>query len=275
MTLYRPFLCLCSVLVSAAVLKADEAKPDRELDVLEARLQKERATAIHARLTLYTDELNKLLAQYNAASETDNAAAVQEELRTVELAMKRLAAISKGEKEPAAPDEPKPKEPLSDTALAAKRIDAIIARFSKAAVPLNPAAAPSGPPRPRLLKMDKAVKSREHASAEGASYWSYANSYAVWSMDDLVPGEYEVTIRYTGAKSGGKATVRIAKQSFDVTVPVPPKGQGKGELKLTAGTVKITETGTDVRVESKGLAQGASYLWNLEAVILQPVAKRP
>ena len=72
-----------------------------------------------------------------------------------------------------------------------------------------------------------------HAKVEGPSYWTYDNSYAAWSLDDLVPGEYEIVLRYAGPKSGGKATVKIGKQSFEVTVPHNEKAKIEP---ITAGT---------------------------------------
>jgi hypothetical protein len=277
MILRRLIPCLCAAAFTTC-LTAQEPKPDKELAALETRLQAERAAAIHARLVLYSDELEKLEAQYTAASDTFSASAVQQERTSVGDAMKRLASIADGKIEPAEPDELKPKEVLDNTALAARRIDAIIARFSRARSEPDSAAdtsSPPGQPGRRTLRMDnKVVKNREHAKLEGSAYWAYDNSYAVWSVNDLAPGEYEVVLRYTGSKSGGKATVKIAKQVLDVIVPTVEKGQSKFEP-ITAGTVKITERGADVRVESGGRAKGADYLWNLQSLTLVPVPKRP
>ena len=265
---------LCALLAVVPLTAGDEAKPDRELAVLESRLQAERAAAVRARLILYTDELQKLETQYTTAGDTAAASAVQEERKSVDLAMKRLEAIAKGKTEPAEPGELKPKEVLDDTTLAARRINAIIAQFSSARTEPGPAPdrdSPPGQTRSRVFKMNNAVRNREHAKLEGASYWAYDNSYAVWSPDDLIPGEYNIVLRYTGSKCGGKATVRIAKQNFEVSVPVPEKGQKIEPLPV--GTVKITERGADIRVESNGKASGSEYLWNLQSLDLKPVQR--
>ncbi len=249
---------------------AEEAKPDKDLPALEARLQIDRASAIRARLVLYTDELQKLLSQYTTAGESDSAIAVQEEMKTVQLAIKRLTAIAKGEAEPLEPNEPKE---ASETALAARRVNAIIARFSKAKTDLSPLSGniPSGQAHQRILKMEKAGRNKDYSSSEASAYWGYESSFATWSLDNLIPGEYEIILRYTGSKCGGKATVKIGKQSFPVVVPLSDKI--KGEAKLTAGIVKITEPGTDIRVQSNGLAKDAKTLWNLKEVVLQPVVR--
>ena len=89
----------------------------------------------------------------------------------------------------------------------------------------------------------------------------------------MVPGEYEVILRYTAKKdAGGKALIRAAGQKLEVTIS--PSDSSK-EQKLPAGTIKITEPGVDFRVENGGLAKDAKYLWNLESVVLQPVGQRP
>ncbi|HEX2750229.1 MAG TPA: hypothetical protein VHM91_19635 [Verrucomicrobiales bacterium] len=266
-----PALSVVAVTATACLAgAAEEVKPDKDLPALEARLQVDRASAIRSRLVLYTDELQKLLSQYTTAGDSDSAAAVQEEMKTVQLAVKRLTAIAKGESEP--PEAGEAKE-TSETALAAKRINAIIARFSKAKTDPSPLSGnvPSGQAHQRILKMEKAGRNKEYSSSEGSAYWGYESSFATWSLDNLIPGEYEIILRYTGSKCGGNATVKIGKQSFPVAVPVSDKI--KGEAKLTAGIVKITEPGTDIRVQSNGRAKDASTLWNLKEVVLQPVAR--
>jgi hypothetical protein len=197
---------------------------------------------------------------------------VQEEIKTVEVAMKRLAAIASGQKEPAEPGELKPTEVLGDNALAARRIDNVIAQFLRGRTD-SPALADSGSPAAqpvkRAFRIEKAIRNKDHSKIEGSAYWAYDNSFAAWSPDDLIPGEYDVFLRYTGPKSGGKAAVKIGKQTFEVTIPWLSE---KGKIEpIPVGTVKITERGTDIRVENKGKHKDASYLWNLQALVLQPV----
>lgn len=261
-------------------LRAQQAAAeDRELAILETRLQEQRAAAIRARLILYTDELQALQTQFANAGDSASADAVQRELETARLAVKRLTAIARGRADPAVADELKDGEPLNATALAAKRIDGIIARFDPDLS--NAPAAPgrilsASPPRQRVLRMERATRNPEYAEYDGASYWAYESSYAAWTVEDMAPGEYEVILRYSaGENTGGKAVVKIAGRKLEVTVPKREKGQGPKEQKLNAGTVKVKEPGVDIRVEHGGLARGADYLWNLEAVLLQPAGKRP
>ena len=248
---------------------------DRELRQMEARLQEQRAGAARTRLILYSDELRKLQAHYTAAGEAAAAVAVQKELDAVALAMKRLAAIAQGQAGPPEAAELKEVGKVSDAALAAKRIDAIIAKFSQAKGD-DPAGrhALAGQLRARLLKIEKASKNPAYSEFEGSSYWAYNSSYAEWTLNDLAPGDYEVVLRYTAsAISGGKAVVKAAGQKFEVTVPQGEKG-GRKELTLSPA-LKVKEPGVDVRVESGGLADKADFLWNLQAVALVPADKRP
>lgn len=262
-------------LTGAGNVRAQDEE-DRELRQMDSRLQEQRAVAARTRLMLYSDELRKLQSQYTATGEATAAVAVQKELDAVALAVKRLAAIARGQAGPPESGELKEDEKVSDAALAAKRIDAIIAKFSQAKGD-GPAArnAQAGQMRARLLKIERASKNPGFSQYEGSSYWAYDSSYAVWTLDDLAPGEYEIVLRYSGsAVSGGKAVVKAAGQKFEVTVPRGEKG-GRKELTLSAGNLKVKEGGVDVRVESGGLAARADCLWNLHAVALVPAGKRP
>src|SRR6187397_2920566 len=96
MILRRLLPCLCAMAFVTSPTAGQAPKPDKELAALETRLQTERAAAIHDRLILYSDELQKLEAQYNAASDNTGIFAVQQERITVDLAMKRLEAIASG-----------------------------------------------------------------------------------------------------------------------------------------------------------------------------------
>ncbi len=249
---------------------------DRELLQLESRLQEQRADAMGNRLTLYCDELRKVHAQLKAAADDASAAAVQQELDQMTLAVKRLTSIARGHAGPPEPGELKPDEKLSSAALAARRIDAVIAPFSQAAGE-GPAEqnSPPGQTRLRVLKMNTAGTNPGLSTSKGGSYWTYPSAYAVWTLNDLAPGDYEVQLRYSaGIDSGGKAVVKAAGQKFEVPVPKGEKDSRK-ELTLTAGVIKVKEPGVDIRVENGGLADMECYLLNLHAVSLVPVSKRP
>ena len=184
---------------------------DKELLQMESVLQQHRAEAVRTRLILYSDELRKLQTQYTAAGEATAATAVQKELDAAALAVKRLAAIARGQAEPPETSEMKPEGPLSSAALAAKKIDGIIAKFSQTKGD-GPAARPvlAGQVRPRILKIEKAARNPAYASCEGADYWAYEPAYAVWTISDLPPGDYDIQLRYSaGADSGGKAVVKL------------------------------------------------------------------
>jgi len=266
------------LLFAALPLAANDYAPDRALEEQEARLQVQRATALHARLITFTDELDKLHAKLAAAGDTAGAAMVEAELDAVKIAMERLAGIARFQTDPAAAGEVGENEQISPAALAARRINAIVKRFTAASAPapVRPAApAGSGTARPRVLRMDKARIHSDYAKyRDSAAYWGYESTYAQWTLTDLTSGEYEVVVRYSaGPDAGGKAVIKVAGQTFNVTVPKGEKG-GR-ELKLTAGTVTIQESGADVRVENAGIATKDGHLWKLDAIVLQPVAKRP
>lgn len=264
------------LLMAALPLNAQDYDRDRALEEQEAKLQEQRATALRARLVIYTDELEELHNKLAAAGDTAGAAKVQAELDAVQIPMKQLAGIARRQADPPAAGELKEDEDISPTALAARRINGILKRFASAPAPARPAALTgSGAARPRVLRMDKArINSNYDYYRDSASYWAYDGSYAQWSLTDLTPGEYEVVVRYSaGPASGGKAIIKVAGQTFNVTVPKGEKG-GR-ELKLTAGTVTISESGADVRVQNAGLAAKAEHLWKLDAIVLQPAVKRP
>ncbi len=258
-----------------AVSAAPETKPDKELAAMEVRLQADRATAIRARLAVYTDELQKLATLYTAAGEEEDAGLVMEELKTVQADMEQLDAIAKGTVR--FPDPPAGKEAEPPATQAAKKINGIIARFTKAKAdaPAPPGRnVPAGAPRMRQLKMEKALRPPEARGTEGSASWKQEGTYAVWTLDDLAPGDYEISLRYSGPKSGGTATITLAKQTFSVTVPAGEKGQGSRELKV-AGVFKVKEPGVDIRVECTGVPKTSDYLWNLQSVVLQPAGKHP
>ena len=279
---FRHFILpVAALLLTGGVgLRAQEAgdqNADLELDQMESRLQEQRAAAMRGRLILFSDELRKLQAQYKAAGDAASAAAVQSELDSTALAVKRLSNIARSQSEPPEAGELKDDEKLSSAALAARRIDAIAAKFNQPQTD-SPAAksALTGQMRPRILKMEKAAKTPGYSSYEGGGYWAYESSYAGWTLNDLTPGEYQIQLRYSsGPESGGKAVVKAAGQRFEITIPKGEKGVRK-ELTLTVpGVLKVKDPGVDFRVENGGIETKSGYLWNLHAVALVPAAKRP
>ena len=266
-----------AVLLLTGAARAQGEGEDKELRQMETSLQEQRAGAVCARLILYGDELRTLKAQFTAGGEPVAAAAVQTELDAVTLAVTRLTSIARGEGGPPEAGELKPDEKLSSTALAARRIDAIIAKFSqRASESPGERNSPALPLRPRVLRMTSAATNPGYSSYKGGSYWAYGAAYAVWTLNDLAPGDYEIQLRYSaGIDSGGKAVIKAAGQRFEVTVPKGEKDSRK-ELTLSAGILKVKEPGVDIRLENGGLAEKAGYLLNLHAVSLVPVAgKRP
>ena len=267
---------LLLALLAAAPLRAqDDDGRDRPLEELEARLQEQRATALRARLVTYTDELEALHAKFTAAGDAAAATAVKTEMDAATVAMRQLANIARRQADPPAPDEVKADEELSATALAARRINGIIARFTRAkAAPRTTSSAPAFKVRQHILKFDKASRRSGYADSSSREYWGYDEIYALWSVKDIAPGTYEVILRYSAdAGTGGKAVVRIAGTKLEAAIP---KGEKSArEQKLSAGTVTITEPGADVRVESAGLTDKAESLWSLDSIVLQPVVKRP
>ena len=268
------------LLTGAAGLKSQESSDenaDVELDQMESRLQEQRAVAMRGRLILFSDELRKLQAQYQAAGDVVSAAAVQSELDSAAFAVKRLGIIARGQSEPPETGELKEDEKLSSAALAARRIDAIAAKFNQPRTD-GPAVKKvlTGQMRPRILKIEKAAKNPGYSSYEGGSYWAYESSYAGWTLNDLAAGDYEIQLRYSAStESGGKALIKAAGQRFEITIPKGEKGVRK-ELTLTVpGVLKVKDPGVDVRVENGGIETKSGYLWNLHAVALMPTGKRP
>lgn len=276
---------LHTLLVTAAVCHTGEithaqqpAAVDREMADLEARLQEQRAAAVKTRLTLYTDELEKLRNRLASTGDSQSAAAVTRELDEVRDAINRLVTIASGQAEPPATGETSEGEDASPATLAAKRLNTIIERFTTDGTN-DPGAIRSpvaGQARPKILKIENAVRNRDYSSYEGGKYWAYNSSYAVWTVDGMVPGDYEVIVRYSARQeAGGTAVIKAAGQKLELTVPPGEKGQSQKELKLNAGTIRLNDPGVDIRVENGGLATDAQYLWDLQSVVLQPVNKRP
>lgn len=257
--------------------ESSDENADVELDQMESRLQEQRATAMRVRLILFSDELRKLQAQYKAAGDAVSAAAVQSELDSAALAVKRLSNIAQGQSEPPETGELKEDEKISSAALAARRIDAIAAKFNQPRTDV-PAAKNvlTGQMRPRILKIEKASKTPGYSSYEGGSYWAYESSFAGWTLNDMAPGDYEIQLRYSAStESGGKAVIKAAGQRFEITIPKGKKGV-RNELTLTVPDVlKVKDSGVDVRVENGGIESKNGYLWNLHAVALVPAGKRP
>jgi hypothetical protein len=248
---------------------------DPALEEMDGKLQERRAGAVRARLVLYTDELEKLRAQFTTANDAAAINAVNTELEAAKLAMRQLAAIAKRQAEPVAPGEIEENGELPASVLAARRINKIIQRFS---VPKGPGrsvpGASSAAIRQRTLKFDEAARNKDYLGNGSRAYWGYEKAYALWSLKDLAPGDYDMVLRCTAdAETGGKAVVKIAGSKFEVVVPGGQKG-GR-ELKIPVGAISIKESGVDVRVESGGLADKAKSLCDLEALVLQPVTKRP
>jgi hypothetical protein len=276
---FRPsaILVFAVLLLWARGISAQQANlEDRDLKVLEARLQEQRAGAVRSRLILYTDELQKLQSQFAASGDTASADAVKAELEAVRLAMNRVTQIARGQTEPASAEELKDVDAANSTALAAKRINATIAHFDREKSGGAGRNGSSGPARQHVLKFERAARNRDYSDYQGARYWAHPSSYATWAVDDIAPGDYEVFLRFTaGENAGGKAVIKAAGQELEVTVTKSEKGQSQRERRVSAGIISVKETGVDVRVENGGLAKGADSLWNLEAVTLQPVSRRP
>lgn len=267
---------LFSLLLPSAGFSQDDGTEDRELDRADYRLQEQRAAAIRDRLTLYLDELHKLHTQLTAAGDSSGAAAVQREIDFTKGAIKRLTGVIKAQMEPVEASEKKEdEEEISATTLARRRINGIVARFQKLkleAPPPAPVASDNAAARQRILKIEKA--SMKHSEGTGREYWTYAGRHASWTLDDMIPGDYEIILRFSaGEKGGGAATVRVAGRKFEIKVPKGEKSSRK--LERNAGTVRINDRGVDIRVEAGELAEGAQYLWDLQAVVLQPAARKP
>lgn len=276
----RRFIIAAALLAAALPLPAQQenSSRDRTLEEMEAKLQEQRATAVRTRLVLYSDELEKLHTQYTAAGDTAAVTAVKAEMDAVQLAMRQLAGIARRQNDPAAPEEVKKDEEISAAALAARRINKIVERFNVAKTAARPAVGAAAGARAQTLnlKVDKAARKSDYADIGSRTYWGYEGVYAHWSLPNLAQGEYEIIFRYNAdSETGGKAVVKIGTARLEVTVPPGVKGSEKKEQRLTAGTVTVKEQGVDLRVESAGLTKGSQSLWMLEAVTVQPAAKRP
>ncbi len=274
MTLRAVILLL--VVLARTSLAQDAGGADRILEEMEARLQEQRAAALRTRLIIASDELRQLHARSSAAGDAATAALVKADMEAIDAAVKQLTGMARRQAGPPEPGELKENEKLSATALAKRRIDRILARFTAVSREAGQQTGATGPaPRAHDLKIAKArLRNSFDASDDEGDYWAAAGNYAIWTVPDAVPGKYGLVLRYTaGPDSGGTAVIKLAGESLTVNVP---RGDKSGrEQQLPAGTVTIREPGVDIRVENAGLAEGAKRLWKLEGVLLQPAAKRP
>lgn len=80
--------------------------------------------------------------------------------------------------------------------------------------------------------------------------WAKAGASATWKLPKMVPGGYEVVLRYRcGPLEGGSITVK--ESHFSLTAPVEttlrgPERRNLGTLKVSEGTTSITLTAASV-----------------------------
>ena len=242
--------------------KQDE---DAAMKALEDRHAAERHRLLRRRFAVYADELERLQAELRAKGRAADADAVAAERRRV---MEVLEAK----------EEPLPASGMPMGPTPQERAEAFAAGLTPepSVEPVAGAGASSGSVlRVRQLKIEKAGVNRDlleyGSSGVGRGYWSHEKATAAWTVSNLAPGEYAVVLRFLcGASGGGTVEVQAGRDKF--TVEVPQGDSWSKRQVLQAGTVKVTGSGLDVRVVAKGKRDEDGSIWDLRAVMLEPVA---
>ena len=245
--------------------KQEERDEDAAMKALEERHAAERHRMLRRRFALYADELERLQADLRAKGRAADADAVAAERRRV---MEVLEAK----------EEPLPASGMPMGPTPQERAEAFAAGLTPepSLEPVAGANAASGSVvRVRQLKIEKAGVNRDlleyGSSGVGRGYWSNERATASWTVSNLAPGEYAVVLRFLcGASGGGTVEVQAGRDKF--TVEIPQGESWSRRQVLQAGTVKVTGSGLDVRVVAKGKREEDGSIWDLRAVMLEPVA---
>ena len=123
----------------------------------------------------------------------------------------------------------------------------------------------------RILRMTNAQLEGTYDPAFGYYYWSGGRS-ASWTLSDLAPGSYRLVLRYScDAKTGGgKLSARFGGGKIELEVP--STGGWNRRRELVIGPFEITGSRADLILEPGKLSASASYLMDLNALLVQPIA---
>lgn len=267
------------LLADTGRLAAQEPAP-ASLAALEANYAEDRAASLRRVLAKYVDELQALEQSLAAAGDASGAARVGLERDRVLPALGLPAVAAADADEFAAfeegADPPMPAVP----ATAPAELDAIL----KSLLPGGTAASPAANPAPatpgsavpgrgakRVLRMANAQLEGTYDPAFGHYYWSGGRS-ASWTLSDLAPGSYRLVLRYSCDEKtgGGKLSAKFGNGKIELEVP--STGSWNRRRELVIGPFEITGSRADLILEPAKLSSSASYLMDLNALLVQPVA---
>lgn len=267
------------ILAGAGELAAQEPAP-ASLAALEANYAEDRAASLRRVLARYVDELQALEQSLAAAGDASGAARVRLERDRVLPAL-GLPAVAAADADEFAAFEDGAEPPMPAVpATAPADLDAILKSLlpggTAAAAPgVGPAPATPGNAVPgrgakRILRMTNAQLEGTYDPAFGYYYWSGGRS-ASWTLSDLAPGSYRLVLRYSCDEKtgGGKLSARFGGGKIELEVP--STGGWNRRRELVIGPFEITGSRADLILEPGNLSPSASYLMDLNALLVQPI----
>ena len=261
----------------AAGWLAAQGPAPASLATLEASYAEDRAASLRRVLARYVDELEALERSLAAAGDTAGAARVGLERDRVLPALGWPAVAVADADEFAAFEEGADPPMLPIPASVPADLDGILKSLLPAspAVAAVPAPAASGEAVPgrgvkRILRMANAQLQGNYDPALGYYYWA-GGRMASWTLSDLAPGSYRLVLRYACDEKtgGGKLTARFGGGKIELDVP--STGGWNRRRELVIGPFEITDSRADLILEPAKLNASASYLMDLNALLVQPV----
>ena len=266
-------------LADTGKLAAEEPAP-ASLAALEANYAEDRAASLRRVLAKYVDELQFLEQSLAAAGDASGAARVRLERDRV-LPSLGLPAVAAADADEFAAfeegsDPPMPAVPSTVPADLGAILKSLLPGGTATSAAAGPAPATTGSAVPgrgakQVLRMANAQLEGTYDPAFGFHYWSGGRS-ASWTLSDLTPGSYRLVLRYSCDEKtgGGKLSARFG--SGKIELEVPSTGSWNRRRELVIGPFEIAGARADLILEPVKLSSSASYLMDLNALLVQPVA---
>lgn len=261
-----------------------EKKPpgpmDSGLATLEQWYAAQRSADLRSALARYADELTALQKSLIAAGDNSGAAKVQLELEKVLPVLgtaPKPAAGEGGADDFSMFEEAPPQATLPATEVTPADLDAILRAFQSVKDPgitapeiPGTAAKPAGKSGRRILKMSAAQLTGSYVPDSGQYYWNRKGVTASWTLSDMPATSCRLVLHYAcdDKTGGGHVTVRMGTAKLEAEVPVT--GSWSRFRDLSIGPFPVTDSRVDLVVEAATLREGASYLFDLKAVMVIP-----